>query len=194
MDLSLECPICGADMETMLHIFRECCWVKTVWNSLRFDSVANDPSSNLFDWLNSVFSSLVDESFALFVLAAYSIWSNRNSIVFEAVCTRPSIAAAGVNYWLANLRMLDQLCAVEAIAGRVHNDHWMAPEDEFIKINFDASFIFGSSTNRFGFVARDNQGRVLEAATGIISHVEDALHAEVCAALAAVDMANRLRG
>ncbi|XP_071723967.1 uncharacterized protein [Rutidosis leptorrhynchoides] len=170
MNLPLQCPVCDCDNETILHLFRECCWVVFLGRALHLDSVVDDLSNNLFDWLNSVFTALSGEKLCLFALTAFWIWSNLNRTIFYAVCARPGMVVYSVTYWLANLRTLDQLCAV----------------------TFDGV----QTSNRYGLIARDKDGRVLEVESGRIGEVEveDALHAQASATLFAMNKINRLPG
>jgi hypothetical protein len=61
-----------------------------------------------------------------------------------------------------------------------------------VKVNFDASFIENTKTGVWGFVARDDTGYFIAAATGKLRHIGSALQAETEACAAAVEGAAAL--
>jgi ribonuclease HI len=59
---------------------------------------------------------------------------------------------------------------------------WQAPEEGWIKINSDGSFLPSTTTGGWGAVLRDADGDAVACAAGFIPHLQNALHAEVLAA------------
>ncbi|KAF8762172.1 hypothetical protein HU200_009718 [Digitaria exilis] len=60
--------------------------------------------------------------------------------------------------------------------------NWQKPVKEWCKVNTDASFISSSASGAGGAVIRDEEGRLIAAASKRYKHLEDALMAEALAA------------
>ncbi|XP_071722311.1 uncharacterized protein, partial [Rutidosis leptorrhynchoides] len=157
------CSVCGMRDESILHLFRDCIW-----------------------------SRLKDDLLIIFVLAAYWIWMNRNKVVFESVCERPVSSMNGIQQWRDNLLWLDLIAVRPVSSPNTSAVKWCPPSPSVVKINFDASFVYGANTNCYGVMARNSQGSVIETEWGRLDYIEDAFHVETCAARKAIQLATRL--
>ena len=89
----IECSMCEADVEHMLHIFFDCDFAKNCWNSvgmkLYMDEVEFTP-----DWLLERLSIEPHEKLITIVTVPWSLWFARNKRVWEGVVLSPTIAIA----------------------------------------------------------------------------------------------------
>ncbi|XP_071724433.1 uncharacterized protein [Rutidosis leptorrhynchoides] len=95
-----------------------------------------------------------------------------------------------VRRWLNELRLMPPSLTTHRPAQTIHSqENWMTPSHGTLKINFDASFVYGDSSNRIGIIARNEQGKVIYAESAMLGPAENALHAETKAALHAITWA-----
>jgi ribonuclease HI len=64
---------------------------------------------------------------------------------------------------------------------------WNKPKPNFVKVNFDASYIDSTKSGAWGFIARSETGEFVAAAAGKLQYLRSALQAETEACLAAVE-------
>ena len=72
---------------------------------------------------------------------------------------------------------------------KVQINQWEPPPQDWVMLNFDASFIGGLGTGGWGCIARDAAGDVLCAAAGPLVDVSDPLHAEALALMRTINFA-----
>jgi hypothetical protein len=80
-------------------------------------------------------------------------------------------------------REFDKLCEKEKLQKYVHTPKWQQPDQDILKLNIDGSAAIRNNTGGWGFVIRDENGEVMGSGVGHITHVHDALHAEMIACL-----------
>ncbi|XP_031124180.1 uncharacterized protein LOC116026894 [Ipomoea triloba] len=82
------CPMCGLSHENVMHALVLCEFSSIVWQE------TNLPVFNVLDgsfvmWFMNLLLSLTEENLAFGVAVLYSIWSGRNSAVWENCLPRP---------------------------------------------------------------------------------------------------------
>lgn len=89
MAADLSCPVCGAPMEDVLHVLRDCSATRQVWSRLFPMESVQFLSLSSKDWLGwnlagstSTLSQVADWS-QEFELTCWNIWKSRNGIVFR---------------------------------------------------------------------------------------------------------------
>ena len=60
---------------------------------------------------------------------------------------------------------------------------WPKPVDDYVKINSDGAFSATMGEGGWGYMIRDGDGEVLCAGAGKLSHLKDALQAEISACM-----------
>ncbi|KAK9673871.1 hypothetical protein RND81_12G195100 [Saponaria officinalis] len=73
------CPVCWADEEGDLHVFRDCGWVRGFWAEDDLEVVGRDVS----EWVSGVWELLGTQERVRFMTACWVIWNARNRWVFE---------------------------------------------------------------------------------------------------------------
>ena len=94
------CPICPRDPETVLHVLRDCSWVKAVWLQLGV-KMTNQCFwlTNLQDWLNvngktiSSYNPGNPPWNMVYPFALWNLWKCRNNAVFNRKSQNPRLAA-----------------------------------------------------------------------------------------------------
>ena len=96
LNASLSCSICLINVrETRKHLFFDCAFSKACWTKLGW---CWNSSLEFHQMLHNLRSSLPHQAFMdLFLLAAWNIWKERNSIIFQGI--QPSISS-----WKSNLK------------------------------------------------------------------------------------------
>ena len=86
-----NCPCSGREVESIFHSIIRCEVAKRVWDCWDFQFDEN--GQELFDVFEAALQ-IMDKrpirDLELFFVVAWSIWHNRNSVVFESVCRLPN--------------------------------------------------------------------------------------------------------
>ncbi|KAF7825003.1 uncharacterized protein G2W53_023147 [Senna tora] len=170
-----SCFICGSPLETDVHLFLDCSWVKPIW----FGSILqwNGPllsAGSMASWLDSKISLIQSkagahspvESFLFYLL--WSIWNGRNKFLFEGVPLNPSdvlhIAATNAEEFvsISSAPSPQQASSTVGVA-------WTAPGLNELKINFDAATKLDSQLGASVVILRDHEGTMLTGATRLFS-------------------------
>ena len=81
-----KCPCCGREVESIFHSIIRCEVAKRVWDY--WDIQLDDNGQELYD-VSDVALQIIDKrsfrDLELFFVVAWSIWHNRNFVVFESV-------------------------------------------------------------------------------------------------------------
>ena len=60
------------------------------------------------------------------------------------------------------------------------------------EVNFDAALRDDKHEGAWGFIARSDEGQMIAAGAGIMTHISDALHAEAHSCIAAIEETSKL--
>ncbi|KAL4314000.1 hypothetical protein AHAS_Ahas15G0041300 [Arachis hypogaea] len=82
------CTRCNQLSETILHCFRNCGVVRSVWVSLGFSDVSFFASHEVHDWFKH---DLLNEGCSKFAAIIWSIWQDRNIDNFQGVFGSPGL-------------------------------------------------------------------------------------------------------
>ena len=86
-----ECPICGKDIENVLHALLHCDYAKWVWGC--WSDMPPTVLRNSWSFQDSVMYLLTNKSshdLELFLTVAWVIWFNRNRVIHDDLCSSPS--------------------------------------------------------------------------------------------------------
>ncbi|KAM6593330.1 hypothetical protein CsatA_001033 [Cannabis sativa] len=171
VSVELHCVLCSYGDESIFHVLVQCpfahsCWLRSVLG------VGHSTINNFFDWFMEVLAvgnlRLVEES----VMVGWAIWKARNDMLWNG----RSCSAADV-IWLARttLRQWTSAQCKRMGSGIKPNnrtdkrEYWSKPAAGQFKINVDGAVFEDTNEIGMGFVARDCDGRVLEAFSTISS-------------------------
>ncbi|KAK9029785.1 hypothetical protein V6N11_026887 [Hibiscus sabdariffa] len=122
----------------------------------------------------------------LIVISYWALWHARNEIVHEG---RPFSAVRVSSFIFSFLFELESSIAVPAPNLLVKDVKWFPPDENIIKLNFDAPFNTASKSSVSRIVARDSHGFILAACTCPHLGIADAFIAEAVACEKAVSFA-----
>ncbi|MFQ6621962.1 hypothetical protein Gotur_002646 [Gossypium turneri] len=157
------CLRCDSGTETMNHIFRECTALVSVWRELACQIFLSEYHLEIPQWLVWVFEQSNSAQCRIFCCILWAIWGDRNARVHKKVSkSEKEIISFAHSY-------ISELNEIETSRPKVFPvvSKWKPPPDQFVKINFDATFIERSSSSALGVVARHSEGKVLLACSKI---------------------------
>ncbi|XP_074283955.1 uncharacterized protein LOC141608508 [Silene latifolia] len=79
------CPICGYDVESGIHIVRECSWVRSVWSGLGVDVLSGVGFDRIRDWIEALMRDKGMAEWVELMTGCWAIWEMRNKVVFDGV-------------------------------------------------------------------------------------------------------------
>ena len=159
--LDLSCPLCLEQPESISHALRDCRLVKPVWQQLGFHSCnANFFSLDLNLWLtsNCKSSHLVKGIpwHPLFSFAIWSLWKQRNQVVFNNKRVNPNISILIFRQATEFVHCVTQpRCSSRMIIRQIK---WEKPNTGRVKLNTDGSVGIAAGTAGGGGLIRDDRG------------------------------------
>lgn len=141
MKIDTKCPVCNRLDEDGGHLFLKCKLAKNVWRELQLDHECDKLKdlASARDVVDQILQEKEEKRNLIFI-TLWSLWCERN-IIREEGRRRPgeSIASAIKIY-------AGELEATKPLRQRVpaqRIERWVRPEEGFLKLNCDASFIPG---------------------------------------------------
>lgn len=154
----IHCIRCGGE-ESLLHVIRDCSWVKDSW------AAANIPFLNGFvssfkDIIEFVWSSCGSPETEKLATICWQIWKCRNDMIFRNINTPPLICIGKVVAWLKEYH--NAVCFHLPVSKHSRDqERWCGPPRGVIKINFDGACGGEGDRLGLGFVAREYAGKSL---------------------------------
>lgn len=128
-------PRCNSKVETLDHIFMNCCHIYKTWFGSKLNiKILDQPITNFFDWL--ALSILHPDTEVMIQIAAiiYNIWFARNQSIFEEKSIN--------EFQHANFLPQDHsntLLRSDSTSNRRFLPNWKKPDAGLVKANCDAS-------------------------------------------------------
>ena len=148
-------------MESTVHSIIRCDVAKRVWDC--WDFQFGEIGQELFDVSEAALQiwdkrSVRDLEF--FFVVAWSIWHNRNSVVFESVCSLPNHIWGFASRYLHEYRMERVAVNKKQAAG---TERWTPPPPGVFKVNVDGATSEDGRNSSVGAIIRDSYGAVIAA-------------------------------
>lgn len=142
INIPITCPLCNQDIEHLLHLFFDCQFADSCWQSvdLRYDmrEVHSAPERLLQKLTNAKHDEVV-----VVCLVLWGIWFWRNKRVWQNQFINPSIAMENTfkmykDWKSARKRSVTKRAVINSDVSNLKK--WQPPEPGQLKLNVDASF------------------------------------------------------
>lgn len=183
------CPVCISEEESVDHLFRECSFTQQVLRGLEMPFSTCNKEANWKTWLVADFENKSLEACKIKSIAYWAIWYNRNKLYHERVREQVHEVVGFIKAYYTEISSMGEI---------LQNTHdikdsvWKPPDNDTIKINFDASFNRITRSSISGIIARDKEGLPMAACTFPWDNILDPFMAEARACLQAIVMAEEL--
>jgi hypothetical protein len=167
IDLDTRCPMCYRVDEDGGHLFLKCKKVKQIWRQSLLEDVritlaeAPNPMA-MFDTI----CALPKEKRDHVLILLWDWWTTRNKVNAGEMERSPEVVCGIINRHRVDFRKNTTVNIFsEGDASTVPHPStivWKKPPSEWVKINFDASFVESSRSGAWGFVARSDSGNFLQ--------------------------------
>ncbi|PRQ45142.1 putative ribonuclease H-like domain, reverse transcriptase zinc-binding domain-containing protein [Rosa chinensis] len=178
----VACVFCKSTNESSLHVFKECDALQCFWRlgPLKLkakEQAAGDLKNWLFDVLDMLNSNQVD----FFFMALWSVWTERNKIVWNDGCFQPMHM---IQWCTSSLEEFQKYHQKVACKKKRPLTKWQCPPRGRLKINIDGAFQVDSGVGGIGVVVRDDLGTGIAAIARPFLHAHSAINmeAEACRA------------
>ncbi|KAL3844844.1 hypothetical protein ACJIZ3_002247 [Penstemon smallii] len=170
----LDCPICGAEVEDLNHLFLHCPLTKALWFnskwSFKLDCLA---VSSVREWIiilldkndHSFISNENREFFLIYVVLTFEIiWLNRNKVThnapsFDVQEMTQRVEKNAKEHFQAQMSSHISKCLNYSSKG------WRPPKEGWITVNTDASFKAEENEASMAIIIRNHNGSILFAET-----------------------------
>ncbi|XP_057419026.1 uncharacterized protein LOC130713258 [Lotus japonicus] len=163
------CPLCQEEPETTLHLFRDCCRVRPLWQQhVRPSMQASFFECDFRPWLlnnlqNDSLQPLSSGIFLNFGLLLWSIWSWRSKFVFQGITfDLHHVFTSALRLQLEHSHSVSTVRSSTVAGSRnytVQQIRWAPPPPQWIKCNTDGSVRGSSGLATSGGVFRDEFGQ-----------------------------------
>ncbi|KAJ1410645.1 Ribonuclease H domain [Sesbania bispinosa] len=164
------CPKCNFALETIMYLLRDCDIVAELWESLidsnswaSFFSLGQDQWIRKNLELSNHSVAGVNWSF-IFPICIWSLWKDRNSLVFKQKTDLPGNLFFHVISYAR--RTIEVIAGPSPLSQRIFKKEefvgWSKPPNNFYKLNVDASVILPSLNASCGGLIRDHDGSFIK--------------------------------
>ncbi|KAL4349072.1 hypothetical protein AHAS_Ahas10G0005400 [Arachis hypogaea] len=155
------CTRCNQLAETILHCFRDCEVVRSVWVSLGFSDVCFFDSYEVHDWFKH---GLLNEGCSKFAAIIWSIWQDRNMGNFQGVFGSTGSIAYKARRCMVDFEYTTQnrVCCIQGLKPL----SWSPPEPGAWKLNCDGSVNLGDDCAGFRWVIHDSSSQWIMGCSG----------------------------
>lgn len=177
----LICPMCGVDVEHLMHVFLDCTFARSCWHyvGLQYNW---DEIFSANDWLLNKLEVASVEETAKICTTLYGIWMARNRKVWDNVdltgIAAMQLAFRNVQEWKEARQSKRKGVGGQVSGTKLSDTKWVPPPHGSYKVNVDASWIPGAEISTIGMVLRDNAGVFLEGRTVAMGKAANAFEAE----------------
>uniref|UniRef100_A0A803QFY2 RNase H type-1 domain-containing protein n=1 Tax=Cannabis sativa TaxID=3483 RepID=A0A803QFY2_CANSA len=163
------CPVCNEEYETIFHVLVTCPIALSCWNRSRVD-VGNvaDGDMDFYNWFLLAVNRGRDAELEELAMVAWAIWKARNEVVWQQKSSTAAsiVASARSNldqYKFAQDRRGFSLSHLVVDGNK--SEQWSKPNGNQIKVNVDGALFAQEGRFGLGCLARDSNGRLIEAYT-----------------------------
>jgi hypothetical protein len=192
----VRCIACNREESTLLR-FWKCPHSVAVWDEIQRQAGMNFSSPDLLanrhchlrGWMLDWLGKLSDKEISVGIMVLYQMWLARNEAREESRILDPASIArrslALVEEWLASATRPQQSNTPQV-------EHWLPPEEGWVKANVDGSFSASSGSGGCGVILRDRHGVHLSSESHFLLAAVDPERAELVACRRAVLLADWL--
>ena len=174
------CELCTRTKETEIHALWECSVASGVWaESTRRVQKSMGGQSDVLQLTMELLHKLTQEEFELFLVQAWLIWNQRNSVTYGGSIQDPTRPVRRAVELLDEFKAAHQLLAVQMITRR--SATWTKPLENWYKLNFNAVTFKDINASGVGAVIWNARGEVMAALATKGPPVYDNEEAEVLA-------------
>ncbi|XP_074342398.1 uncharacterized protein LOC141679917 [Apium graveolens] len=160
-----QCPVCNLESDTVSHILITCPFAKLCWTKVgcQIDTHMNQ---SFQEWLSGAVQKYKGEELLRICMVCWSIWKNRNSIVWNQKGAEFVEVVASATQFLDHWKNAQDRSYDSSFGFMTLNDgevHWKPPHEGTIKVNTDAALFEDSNCYAYAIVARDHEGKLVEA-------------------------------
>ncbi|KAK3189625.1 hypothetical protein Dsin_029186, partial [Dipteronia sinensis] len=181
--VSIDCPICSTEIETIDHIFLHCAWSSQLWATcMGWWGISFCTTLTVNDWVNGwnglcPFLNMKRDWNLLFFAMVWTIWEFRNNVVFGGKDANSSMAQDSVRFrvawWFKNfgcgskeditILLLDiKNRCVDKYQTKVNRFYkWSPPLGNDLVFNVEGSARGNQGMAGIGGVLRDARGKIL---------------------------------
>ncbi|GLU09744.1 hypothetical protein SLE2022_265880 [Rubroshorea leprosula] len=165
VQVDLQCPVCGYDIELVVHCLLFCSVACAVWHGRPLNlRVSEFPFGSFVDFFDIMSTDLEREQLELLCTLSRKIPCGRNDAQWNSRRIQPQqIIEGAMKYLGEHKRAQESLGRGSAVVQWHSETRWHPPDEGTIKINVDGAIAEQRQVFSMGAVARDHHGNVLAA-------------------------------
>ena len=184
------CELCKFDQESGIHALWECGVARDVWASsvVKLQKFwGGGGQQDVIQLFEELLVRLEVEELELFIVQAWFIWNQRNSITHGGVLQAPKLLNKRAEDLLAKFHQAQVQLGTASTAENANN--WQPPPVSKFKLNFDAAVFTELECSGMGVIICNEKGEVMGAKSAKGPRVTDSLEAEALACRTALEFA-----
>lgn len=170
------CSFCNYHNETPIHLFKECWWLRALWNVLQLDPSHLDiPFTCFADWIFYLSLVLSYEDFMKSVIMFWYTLFNRNLRSHGDEGMEIHNTAVHVRLFLSRVHISSSVYNTHAQASYIS---WKLPPNDYVKINCDGAWRSLDDLAGIGVICRDQHGVVIALQSVALRNIGSCLELE----------------
>ncbi|XP_040948611.1 uncharacterized protein [Gossypium hirsutum] len=182
-----RCLRCGQEGEDSFHVFYLCPTTKEIWSHLNFSWIFNS-HMDTWSWLTWVFSQGTNEQCRNFCCGLWSIWTNRNKLLYENRSNASWDISKQIQSYILELEGSRERVLIEGTSARSRQSSQRGKNAIF----FDAAFDLKNSRSASGLVVCNEEGKIVAAKSTLHEDIASPFTAEAVAGLQAARLGIQL--
>ncbi|KAL5568310.1 hypothetical protein UlMin_024885 [Ulmus minor] len=107
-----SCPRCGEVQESVIHVFFECIYARSLWeDSIFHTQVLSAQSSSYIDRISLIHAKNAKEDFELFCVILWAIWNDRNNFAHNGFSRPPPETRSFASIYLEEFHSTSFACS-----------------------------------------------------------------------------------
>ena len=182
------CELCKSDWESGIHALWECGVARDVWASsvVKLQNFVGG-QQDVIQLFEELLVRLEGEELELFLVQAWFIWNQRNSIIHGGVLQAPNLLNKRAKDFLKEFHQAQMHLGTATTAENENN--WQPPPVSKFKLNFDAAVFIDLECLGMGVIICNEKGEVIGAKSTKGPRVMDSFEAEALACRDAIEFA-----
>ncbi|XP_024190354.1 uncharacterized protein LOC112194337 [Rosa chinensis] len=154
--MDVACVFCKSTNETSLHVFKECAFLQSFWRLCPLGLNSREHAAcGMKEWIFDMIDIPSNDQLDLFFMALWSVWIERNKIVWNDGSCQPMYM---IQWCMRSLEEFQKYHPKATNKKKRRVTKWQCPPKGRLKINIDGAYKADTNVGGIGVIVRDDLG------------------------------------
>ncbi|XP_031095050.1 uncharacterized protein LOC115999334 [Ipomoea triloba] len=176
--------------ENVTHIFANCSFARDCWRVLD-DAWQLSYVDSLANWLDKMMDVLSVHMLEKVVMVCWGLWENKNAMLWSNQCRDSTTLVQHVLFYAQTWQNLNATVNDTSASHMQRDSCWQPPPTGYYNMNIDVSMDINRRCMGFGWVIRDDYGKIVGVLMSRVSGLYSIKEAEAMGAREALSWINK---